>query len=254
MPFTPTAWEDYPSIDTPITAAQLNRMETGIDEAHALGEAAIPETIIDAKGDILVGNAADDAIRLAVGSVGQVLSATASSGVEWKGGMVLLAESVLAATAANIDFQNIPAGFKHLFVVGQLRSDMPAVPSDTLALIMNNDTGTNYDRQGLRGNNVTASALNSVGAAPQIIAALPAATAQTGVAGVIQLYIPRYAATTFYKQAIAAGGAAFTVAADGDIRQTVVQWRSTVAITRLTFTPGTGPLAIGSEIALYGMS
>lgn len=34
MPYTPTTWEDSPSVATPITAAELNRMETGIDQAH----------------------------------------------------------------------------------------------------------------------------------------------------------------------------------------------------------------------------
>ena len=33
MPYTPTSWEDSPSTDTPITAAQLNRIEAGVDAA-----------------------------------------------------------------------------------------------------------------------------------------------------------------------------------------------------------------------------
>ena len=46
---------------------------------------AIPETLIDAKGDLVVGTAADTAARLGVGTDGQVLTADSSetSGVKW---------------------------------------------------------------------------------------------------------------------------------------------------------------------------
>ena len=46
---------------------------------------AIPETLIDAKGDLVVGTAADTAARLGVGSNGQVLTADSAqaSGVKW---------------------------------------------------------------------------------------------------------------------------------------------------------------------------
>lgn len=45
----------------------------------------IQETLIDAKGDLIVGNAADTPIRLAVGSNNQVLTADSSvtGGVKW---------------------------------------------------------------------------------------------------------------------------------------------------------------------------
>lgn len=45
----------------------------------------LPATIIDAKGDVIVGTAADTAARLAVGSDGQVLTADAASagGIKW---------------------------------------------------------------------------------------------------------------------------------------------------------------------------
>lgn len=33
MPYTPTNWEDLPSVETPITAAELNRIEAGVDAA-----------------------------------------------------------------------------------------------------------------------------------------------------------------------------------------------------------------------------
>ena len=57
---------------------------TGLDAALAAAD-AIPETLIDAKGDLVVGTAADTAARLAVGADGQVLTAdsTQTAGVKW---------------------------------------------------------------------------------------------------------------------------------------------------------------------------
>ena len=57
---------------------------TGLDAALAAAD-AIPETLIDAKGDLVVGTAADTAARLGVGSDGQVLTADSgeAGGVKW---------------------------------------------------------------------------------------------------------------------------------------------------------------------------
>lgn len=87
MPFTPTVWEDYPDIDTPVTAAQLNRMEAGIDAAVEFADnIGIPDTLVDAKGDLILGTAADTVGRKAVGADDSVLAASAgeSTGVVWK--------------------------------------------------------------------------------------------------------------------------------------------------------------------------
>lgn len=56
----------------------------GLDEVDAATE-TLPASIIDAKGDLIVGTAADTAARLAVGSNGQVLTADSSQtgGVKW---------------------------------------------------------------------------------------------------------------------------------------------------------------------------
>ena len=57
------------------TPAALTAADTG----------AIPESLIDAKGDVIVGTANDTAARLAVGADGQVLTADSAetSGVKW---------------------------------------------------------------------------------------------------------------------------------------------------------------------------
>lgn len=238
-------WKDYPDLTTPLTAAALEQIEAGLVEA-------ISRAIVDAKGDLIVASAADTVARLAIGSQGQVLAAGAASAMAWQGGMVALAHTALAATATTFDFQSISSAYRHLMIVGYLRCTDNS-PTASITCTVNNDSGSNYDRQGLRGNNVTASALNTTGGTPQIIAAVPAASADgaANAAGVVQIFIPRYAGTTLNKVLIASGGAAMNIAGNGDIRQTVVAWRSTAAINRLTF--GGGTFAIGSEMTVYGL-
>lgn len=69
---------------------------------------AIQNAIIDAKGDLIVGTAADTPARLAVGTNGHVLTAdsTAASGVKWAaaaaGGKVLQVVSATHSTATTI--------------------------------------------------------------------------------------------------------------------------------------------------------
>lgn len=79
MPYTPNpTWADGVGGATPITAAKLNVIEAGIG-------AAIPKDLVDAKGDLLGGTAADTVGRLAVGSNGKVLTAdsTQATGLNW---------------------------------------------------------------------------------------------------------------------------------------------------------------------------
>jgi hypothetical protein len=70
----------------------------------------IQETLIDAKGDLIAGNAADTPVRVAVGSNNQVLTADSSvtGGLKWTtptpGAMTLISTtSFSGATTANID-------------------------------------------------------------------------------------------------------------------------------------------------------
>jgi hypothetical protein len=69
------------------TAAQGTNTTQLATTAYVQTEAGllVPKSLVDAKGDLLVGSAADTVARLAVGSDGQVLTADAAStnGVKW---------------------------------------------------------------------------------------------------------------------------------------------------------------------------
>lgn len=89
MAYSPQTWTDGVS---KLNATRMTVIETGIDDAHTLADAAqatadaaIAETVVNAKGDLLVATAADTVGRLAVGSNDQVLTADSAqaSGVKW---------------------------------------------------------------------------------------------------------------------------------------------------------------------------
>jgi len=72
------------------------------------GTAAIQETIVDAKGDLIVGTGADAVARLAVGTNTHVLTAdsTTATGLKWAaaagGGKVLKVEEIEYSTSTTI--------------------------------------------------------------------------------------------------------------------------------------------------------
>jgi len=75
MPYSPTTWVEGV---TKLGPTNMNKIETGI-------VAAIPADIVDAKGDLIVGSAADTVIRKAVGADNTALVAEAAQagGVKW---------------------------------------------------------------------------------------------------------------------------------------------------------------------------
>jgi hypothetical protein len=95
-------------------ASAIRSLGTAIDTTvFNNAAAAIPKTLIDAKGDLIVGSAADTAARLAVGTNGYLLTADSAetTGLKW--------------TAA-------PAGGKVLQVVQATSSTVTTVASTTM--------------------------------------------------------------------------------------------------------------------------
>ena len=82
---------DSTSSTSTTTAATPNSVKTAFDLANG----AVPQSIVDAKGDLIAGTAADSVARLAIGTNGQVLTAdsTTATGMKWAaaagGGKVL---------------------------------------------------------------------------------------------------------------------------------------------------------------------
>lgn len=128
----------------------------------------VNNTIVDAKGDLIVGSAADTFTRLAVGSANQVLTvdSATTSGLRWvtpsSGGMTLIQETVASANSG-IDFTSIAGTYKQLMLVwsGLTQSGT----GGGFGIRVNADSGTNYAYSlgGTKGSAVYQSSSNAVG-------------------------------------------------------------------------------------------
>ena len=163
--------------------------------------------------------------------------------------------TVGAGGASSVTFSGIPSVYKHL----QLRilergSQGGAYTSAGLRLRMNSDTSTNYSWHVVRGSGSAASSENSVSA--NVIGLGEQATSASGNSTLSGLVIDilDYKDTNKYKTIRSLGG--FDANGSGYITLASGNWRSTSAVTSLTFAyvglPDEG-FAQYSSFALYGI-
>jgi hypothetical protein len=172
-------------------------------------------------------------------------------------GMVPIERKVLAAPAANFDFQNIPQYFSQLMLVIQARGT-DAAGQITNNIRFNNDaTAGNYGVEYITGFATTVSANENIpagGYTSGYFGNLPAAGAPASLAGGFEIMIPNYVGTSFHKMYISKGGNRNgTVSTTERIDHAVGHWLSTAAINRITIFPNAGSYAAGSVVTLYGI-
>jgi len=105
-------------------------------------------TVIDAEGDLLVGDAADLVQRLAVGTTGQVLTVdtTVDGKIKWAtpaggGGFDLLSTTTLSSSATTI---SIGSGYKSLQIIGDKIYGSANNTGGGCYARFNSDSGSNY--------------------------------------------------------------------------------------------------------------
>ena len=130
-----------------LTATQMNNVGGDLQYLYdnMNDPDAIQNSIIDAKGDLIVGSAADTPARLAVGTNGQVLTADSAeaTGLKWAtpasgGGMTLIATGTPSA-ASTLSFTSIPTTYKRLLVVW--RNVYQDVNNNSIYVRLNNKSG-----------------------------------------------------------------------------------------------------------------
>jgi hypothetical protein len=160
----------------------------------------------------------------------------------------------LAANAASIDFASIPATYRSLKIVASLRTIENAT-GGALNMQMNADAGNNYDYATANMWH-SATLVTTVGRAQTaiVLSGLVALNAPANVFSPFEILIPDYADAGKYKGLIAQALYIDTLALDAGIKNVIQsgQWRSTVAINRLTLTSG-GNFLTGSRATLYGI-
>lgn len=175
-----------------------------------------------------------------------------SGGSGGAGGLTALFASTLGAPAANIDTGagGIAGGHGDLVIYIVTRT-ADAAAAANVQITLNADTGANYDAQFVTGSNVTAAAAPSLAQTNwQIETHGNGGTA--GYAGIIDLIIPAYDATTFNKAGSLRASTVDGTAANNQVFIGAVGWRNTAAITRLTVTGATANLQAGSRLVIYG--
>lgn len=161
--------------------------------------------------------------------------------------LTLISSQTLAAAAATVTFNNIPATYKDLIVSAQARSNTVAIV-EIVRLTMNNDSGANYDYE--RENRLGTA--NGTAANFIDIGEIAAATDGANIGSTFELTIPNYKGTVFHKQARCYSERLNTVTPNNLRQISSGRWRNTAAITRLDFASPAGQFIIGSTFSLYG--
>ena len=276
MPSTPNHALPYPlSTDPADVPTDMQELATATDTALETLEttisAAIPKSIVDAAGDLLVASGADTVARLAKGTNGHVLTAQAGApGVGWAapaaaggGGAMALIEDKLLAADGPLDFTGIPATYKTLLIVGQVRAILGAAALiGDLRFRLNGDASALYDSQHVQGAIAAAAGGQQLTQTSGRVCLVAAQNAHLASASPFRLELLNYTGATFQKTWLSSGGdpAALQTAAGGQTATEIVagRWRSAAVISRVTLVNGAagdGPnFKAGSRATLYGIN
>jgi hypothetical protein len=154
----------------------------------------------------------------------------------------------------SFNFTSIPATYKNLEIIYYGRSAVAAVTDENLRMQFNADTGNNYYSFRDMHHNSAETRDETTAAAYMLVSNIPGANAVAGQTVAGRISIPRYADTTFHKNAIGEAGEVWKQASDGyNYHQFVGYWKSTAAITSVKLYATTGPIMTGSYASLYGV-
>jgi hypothetical protein len=214
----------------------------------------ISANIVDAKGDLIAGTAADTVARLAVGTNDQVLVAdsTTATGLKWAtpttgGGLTLLSTTTLSGASTTVS--SISGSYKNLQIVVR---DFQVTSDFGLLVEFNSDaTASNYMQYVLRASAPSSSSLyadNSTVGMEIVGFAAKASTAD--YIAVINIY--DYASTATYKVATSSATALTNASAKSTCLTQLGYW-STTAISSLKFKTTVGTWSAGT-VLIYGVN
>lgn len=188
---------------------------------------------------------------------GAITVAAASSG-----GLTLISRQVLSANAITVTFSSIPQTYENLILVVMGRcAENSSICG--IGVHFNGDTGAHYDTQNLMvsGTGAPGTAISEnqlTGNINGLIGQLPGFAITANAAGIIQVRIPAYARTTFWKNWIAQSYGPMQTGSAPAIYDYSGNWENTAAITQIDVYDGAAGagqgLLPGSVISLYGES
>lgn len=219
-------------------AAAIRSLGTAIDTTvFNNANAAIPKTLIDAKGDLIVGSAADTAARLAAGTNGYYLSAnsSATNGLEWvappsSGGMTLLSTTSLSGSTTTIS--GISGSYTDL-VIYVTDYDVSVDGPTSAYLRLNGGTGNDYSQAATVAGTTTPSLTDKF--------TLCGSIHPTSLNGLFWIQIPLYSNTDTFKIC-----QMYSIAQDNTVAPRLAMhnnfgaFNDTSAISSITIYPSTG--------------
>lgn len=170
-------------------------------------------------------------------------------------GLSLIAETVLSGSVTSVAFSGISQSYRHLHLIGEVRTDRAAEVDGTL-LRFNGDGNNNYDRQIQTTNNATLSGGATRGTSSIQVGTGEGANSRASNFSPFQVEILGYSRTDAEKWLFSKSAVFGDVSADADlfIQFFSGRWRSTAAITSVTLLPGVGPNFVsGCHFQLYGV-
>lgn len=170
--------------------------------------------------------------------------------------LYLISTQTLASSTSTISFTSIPAIYDHLIIKGTLRGDNASTGA-TVAIRVNNDSGSNYSYRTVLQYNTTAvySPYSATSDSFMYIGTVTGANAGTNMWGPVDAMIGDYRGELF-KSAFATSGTMLDT--NGAEKQTMIAgnlWKSTSAINRVdVIHASSGSWIAGSTISLYGLA
>jgi hypothetical protein len=213
----------------------------------------IPESIVDAKGDIITATGSDAPARLAVGANGTTLVADSSeaTGLKWAtpaagGGMTLINTGGTTLTGGSVTISSIPATYKNIYIV--VRNPRPNANAST-NLRFNGDTGSNYQ---YNTTNINEN-FNPTGADLLQISWVQYASAASDALITANIY--DYANSTSRKVVISGGVENYQGGGSNfNLSRIQPMWNSNAAITSITVLPSGGNTWTSGTVFVYGVS
>lgn len=171
-------------------------------------------------------------------------------------GMHRLRETILGAGLNVVTWDNIPPAWHSLKIIGQARTTEAAIESE-LQMRFNNDVGNNYWdlRWDFQLGGVTGQSSSGGVGLFQFVATLTAANGDPDFASPVEILIPNYKETTFFKT-FRASNAAYEdgLGVNWQLTESAGWWTNKVAaITRIDLFPSGGNFVEGSTFSLYGL-
>lgn len=156
-----------------------------------------------------------------------------------------LASTLLASATATISFTNIPQGYKHLQIRGNIANSLGV---GAFTMTFNGDTSANYAWHYLQGNGAAVS-VGATTSTTSMTGALGTNTASTFGGSVTDIL--DYTNTNKYKTLKVVHG--YEANGSGYAQINSGLWMSTAAITSISITSGNGNFTTYTRLSLYGL-